>query len=366
MLELAASHAAASEEPEMLSTRSVRKGQAAVAVTIAVLAVGVPAWRAHAARRAVLERLEGGAVFVRQDGDDSLALPEEGRGAMLASWQSVGGCGAGASSGAGVGVKWIGRNVSGGLFNVQSQGTYTLVHSTYLEDQYYLNNLITKDVSEKWQLGVSIPLVYKYMHDPYGLNVDLSNSGLGDVNLQAMRRLGSINNTLLTWSVGLPTGKYDQHYKNAPIRAHSQLGFGRLTSALTLDHVADEVWGLIVAGASASWRGGENSMSNYRAPSASSYIFTGWFVGPLVPALGLSLTGFTAHDRDQGQPETGALLQAAPTLSVEWATPFCAVLAGASFPYQYTGVFADSNGKSISPWGWGDWTVSVGLAFAPF
>jgi hypothetical protein len=349
----------------MSTARSVRKNRliAVVTLTMAVLVLVLPRWQAQVARRELGRRLDGATGAVDAG---SLTLPLARASSLLASWQSVGGCGAGAASGAGVGVKWIGRNVSGGLFNVQSQGSYTLVHSTYREDQFFLNNLITRDVDEKWQLGINVPIVYKYMHNPYGVDVDLSNSGLGDVNLQGMRRFGAINNTLVTWSVGLPTGKYNQRYKNAPIRAQSQLGFGKISSALTLDHIDDEVWGLFVTGGTVAWRGGENSMSNYRAPSASAYAFTGWFLGPLVPAVGLSMTGFTAHDRDQGQDQNSALAQAAPTLSIEWASAWFAVLAGASFPYQYNGVTQDSNGKPVSPWGWGDWTVSVGLSFAPF
>jgi hypothetical protein len=355
-------------ELDMPTRSNVRNlGPVAGALMAAALLVGWPSVRAHLARRALATRLDqvtavaGGAADL-----STLWMPAAGDSSLLTSWQSVGGCGAGAASGGGVGVKWIGRSVSGGLFSVQSQGNYTRIHSTYVEDQLFLNNLITRDVSERWQLGVSVPVVYKYLRDPYGLNIDLSNSGLGDVNLQSMWRLGAVNNTLLTASVGLPTGKYNQRYKNAPLRAHSQLGFGRFTGALTLDHIDDEIWGLFVTGASATWRGGENSLSNYRAPSGSAYMFTGWFLGPLVPALGVSVTGFTGHDRDQGQDENSALFQAAPTVSLEWASPYVAILAGASFPYQYNGVLKDSNGKPVSPWGWADWTVSLGLSFAPF
>jgi hypothetical protein len=256
--------------------------------------------------------------------------------------------------------------VSGGLFNVQSQASYTQVHSTYREDQLFVNNLITRDLNESWQLGVSVPIVYKYLHDPYGLDVDLSNSGLGDMSLQGMWRVGAIHNTLITGTVGLPTGVYDQRYKKAPLRAHSQLGFGRVTGSLAVDHVSDQIWGLIVSGGSCAWRGGENSLSNYRAPSASGYAFAGWFWGPLVPSAGLSVTGFAGHDRDQGQDENSAIVQAAPTFSLEWASDWAAILIGASFPYQFNNVTRDSNGKAVSPWGWGDWTVSLGLSLAPF
>jgi hypothetical protein len=329
------------------------------------VALALPVWRDFAARRALARRLEGVATAPLSGPIDlslRLAAPES----LLASWQSVGGCGSGAATGGGVGVKWIGRSVSGGLFNVQTQASYTLVHSVYREDQVFVNNLITKDFGEKLQLGVSIPLVYKYLHDPYGNKVDLSNSGLGDMSVQATYRFGAINNTLLTGSLGLPTGKHDQYYKMfTAIRGHSQLGFGKVTGSLALDHIMDELWGLIVVGGVASWRGGENSMLNYRAPSASVYAFTGWFVGPLVPSVGVAVTGFTGYDRDSGQDEYSALAQAAPTVALEWSSQWFAILAGASFPYQYDGG-PIVDGKKTSPWRWGDWTVSLGLSFAPF
>ena len=199
----------------------IRSGAVWVALVGAVASIAVPAARRSSARAALMRRLDRVALAPPPG---TLAFSLAGAppgGPLLASWQTVGGCGAGAASGGGVGVKWIGRNVSGGLFNVQSQASYTRVHSTYLEDQLFVNNLITKDVGEKWQLGVNVPIVYKYLRDPYGLNVDLSNSGLGDVNLQAMRRYGAINDTLFTLSLGLPTGKYDQLYKNAPLDGSS-------------------------------------------------------------------------------------------------------------------------------------------------
>jgi hypothetical protein len=342
---------------------SRRDRRGLVWVALALVALAAPVGQKIAARREVARRLRQASGT--GEGPVALSLPVGAPSSLLASWQSVGGCGAGAASGGGVGVKWIGRSVSGGLFTVQSQASYTLVHSTYNEDQLFVNNLITRDVGEKWQLGVNIPVVYKYLHDPHGLNIDLSNGGLGDVNLQVLRRLGPINNTFFTASLGLPTGTYDQRYKMIPLRGHSQLGFGKVTGSLTLDHMMDELWGVVVVGGTAAWRGGENSLANYRAPSASAYAFTGWYVGPFVPALGLAFTGFTGHDRDATVEEYSALVQAAPTLSLEWATEWCAVLVGASFPYQYNGVTM-KDGRAVSPWGWGDWTVSVGLSVAPF
>src|SRR6266516_3718512 len=43
---------------------------------------------------------------------------------LLASWETIGGCGAGGTGGAGVGVKWIGRNTTGGLFQMITQANY--------------------------------------------------------------------------------------------------------------------------------------------------------------------------------------------------------------------------------------------------
>src|SRR5262245_9339142 len=48
---------------------------------------------------------------------------------LLASWQTIGGCGAGAGAASSAGIKWVGRNVSGGLFNVQEQVSYSNIGS---------------------------------------------------------------------------------------------------------------------------------------------------------------------------------------------------------------------------------------------
>ena len=64
---------------------------------------------------------------------------------LLASWQTIGGCGAGAGSGSGGGMKWIGRNVTGGLVNIQEQVLYTtLGDKAYPERNFFVNTLITE------------------------------------------------------------------------------------------------------------------------------------------------------------------------------------------------------------------------------
>ncbi|HEY4186121.1 MAG TPA: hypothetical protein VGP07_13685 [Polyangia bacterium] len=293
---------------------------------------------------------------------------------LLTSWQTIGGCGAGAGAGAGAGVKWIGRNVSGGLFNVQEQGLYTKLGSAaYPEYNFFFNTLITSDVTEKWNVGVNLPLVYKYLKDPQHLApslpaVDWSNGGLGDVSLQATRRLGRINALSLTGIVGLPTGKYNATFTagGTPLNQNSQLGFGRPTGTLVLDETLDKVWGLVVLGGLASYRGGKNNIDNYRAPSATAYGYAGYFLGPFVPAFGLSLTGFSGHDRDQNSQQNTPLVSVAANASIEWTNTYCAVLLAGSLPYKWDGVYRDDSNNPRSPWGFVPWTVALGIAAAPF
>jgi hypothetical protein len=279
----------------------------------------------------------------------------------------VGGCGASAATGSGVGVKWIGRGVSGGLVNVQCQANYSTVTSAgglLPEKHYALNTLLTKDLGD-WVIGGNIPYVYKYLDDPFGTGVDLSNGGWGDMSVQITHKLGPINATQVTAILGLPTANFQDRYKMKLLRQHQQLGFGKVTGALAVDHTMDQLWGMAVLGGVASWRGGENSISNYRAPSASGYGFVGYFLGPFVPALGLSATGFAAHDRDQSEDENTGLFSAAANVSIEWSTSWIAMQVGGSLPYQYDGIFKDANGVAKSPWGWGAWVVALGISVAP-
>jgi hypothetical protein len=328
---------------------------------------------------------EVSGVSSPSDTDPALMVRVEELGRVLASWQTIGGCGSSGATGSGIGIKWIGRNATGGLFNVQVQASYSQLSSPTLERSYFLNTLITRDVGTEWNVGVNVPYVYKYLDDPRQLSspaagiagIDYSNSGLGDISLQGTAKLGRIHDTLLTLIVGVPTGTYQATYSGQPYKAgggggtplgqQAQLGFGRVTATAVVDHTMDEVWGMVVVGGLAGYRGGMNKpLDNYRAPSATGYGYVGYFLGPFVPAFGLSLTGFTAHDKDLSQDENSALFVAAANLSLEWSTDWVALLAGASFPYQYTGISRDSNGAPISQWGWGSWLVALGVAFSPF
>jgi hypothetical protein len=346
------------------------------AAAVVLLALAIPALDRAWAARAVLHQIDDvAAALARDPRSADVDLREAGALASfasarattadLASWQTIGGCGAGAAGGSGVGIKWIGRNVSGGLFHLELQGNY--VEEPYGHD-WVAVTLITKDVSEKWNLGVSVPYLYKFINDPYGLNVDLANKGPGDVNLMVTRRFGEINDTSAMLAVGLPTGAHDAYFrvKDEYLKQERQLGLGKPTVSLVVDHIIDNLWGPVVVGGTVAYRGGENELKNYRAPTGSLYAYACYLLGPFAPALGVSVTGWKDHDRNRGDEQGTPLFNVAANASIEYAADWAAVLVGASLPYQYDGLEQDQNGKPRSPWNVGTWIFGLGVALAPF
>ncbi|HEY0706809.1 MAG TPA: hypothetical protein VGG33_08435 [Polyangia bacterium] len=268
----------------------------------------------------------------------------------LASWQTIGGCGAGASSGAGAGIKWVGRSVSGGLFQVQCQGNYGPLDDGYF---YAANTMVNRDLGEKWNLGVNAAWLYKYWYDPTGFGYDISNEGWGDVAVMLTRRLGATNATNLTLTVGLPTGGYKADSKGYVLRQDKQMGHGKFTSGLMLDHVFDNLWGPVVVGGTVDYRGGENKIGNYRSPAASLYSYAAYLLGPFAPAAGVTLIGFQARDRDQTRVQDRPLVTVAANASIEWSSDYVALLVGGSLPFDVKG--------NPQPW-----VAGVGLTLAPF
>ena len=292
---------------------------------------------------------------------------------LLASWQTIGGCGAGAGAASSAGLKWIGRNVTGGLFNVQEQVSYTnLGTGAYNEYNFFVNTFINADIAPKWNVGIILPLVYKYLDDPLHTapdpgSADYSNGGLGDISLLVTRRLGATNATTLTGIVGLPTGTWDATYPSGrALNQNAQLGYGKLTGAVVLDRTFDEIWGLLVVGGVAAYRGGHNELDNYRAPTASVYSYGGYFLGPFVPSLGVILSGFKGHDIDQQSEQFTPLVSLSGQASLEWSTDWIAVLLAGSLSYKYDGVPLDESGQPRSQWGFMPWTLAVGVSLAPF
>jgi hypothetical protein len=172
----------------------------------------------------------------------------------------------------------------------------------------------------------------------------------------------------LSLAVGLPTGTHDAEYKHDLLTQEKQLGPGEVTGSLTLDHTLDQTWGVIVLGGLLAWRGGENELGSYRAPQASAYGYGGYFIGPFVPALGLTLSGFLKPDRDRGIEQDVPLILLAPSLSLEWSTDWVAVLLGVSLPIGLYGNTGENVGglKPPSVTGLQPWTAALGVSVSPF
>ncbi|HEX3594896.1 MAG TPA: hypothetical protein VHU80_07340 [Polyangiaceae bacterium] len=324
----------------------------------------------HRARQRNTARLEALDTLLRDARpaplDPGTALRVTRLGPLLSSWETVGGCGAGSTGGTGV-VKWIGRNTTGGLFQSITQFNYIHFGNGY---NLVATEQVSRDINDQWNVGVFVPYVYKWYDNYLNLSppIDLSNSGLGDINLLGTFRFGSINENSLTASIGIPTGTSHANYKGDPLTQEKQLGIGTVTGSLMLDHTMDEVWGLIVLGGVAAWRGGENKYGNFRAPMASLYGYGGYFVGPFVPALGLSLSGFTKPDRDRGEEQDVPLLVMAGNASIEWSNDLVAVLLGASVPYGLWGKkdTIEQRPGSQTVTGFQPWTLAVGVSVSPF
>jgi hypothetical protein len=281
-------------------------------------------------------------------------------GALLASWTSVGGCGAGASVGTGGGVKWIGRNVRGGMFHLEFQANYIKMPYGY---NFVGTSLVSHDLTERWNLGVSVPYLYKWMSNPYDVGVDLANKGPGDINVLITRRFGAIQNWNLTLSLGAPTGAHKAMFRTERLPQDRQLGLGKPTASIVLDHSIDYDWGPVVVGGSAGWRGGTNEFRSYRAPSGSLYAYAAYLLGPFAPAIGLSATSFAGLDLDLGEEQALPFVSLSANASLEWSpTDSMAILLGASLPYDW-GVHSES---VVTYNRLGAWTLSLGAAFAMF
>jgi len=309
-------------------------------------------------RRLAIRAATRNTLQVYEGAREALTLRAERLAGLLSTWEAVGGCGAGSSSGAGAGVKWVGRSVRGGLFSAQLMASYLELpaQKNITSGGYNLSLVgqVTRDLGEKWNVGVAVPYLYKYYGDYKQLPLDLSNAGVGDVSLLLTRRLGAINDTLLTATLGFPTAVYDAEYKNDPLNQDQQLGHGRVTGSLMLDHVFDEIWGLIVVGGLASYRGGTNELGSYRAPMGSLYAHAGYYAGPFVPALGLTLNGFAGADRDRTLEQDSPRATVAGSATVEWSSDYVAILVGGSFPFRVPAFTTEP------------WMVAVGVAVSPF
>lgn len=293
--------------------------------------------------------------------DPALSLRVRQLGPLLAGWETVAGCGAGGATDSGAGVRWIGHNTTGGLFNSMLVVSF-IDHFHDGSFDLVFNEQLTRDLSPKWTVGAIVPGIYKSYKNFAGSGDNVSNSGLGDMALLGTYKLGPINATALTLKMGLPTGTYNVVYKGTLLTPDQQLGFGRVTGSLLLEHIFDQTWGLLLLGTSANYRGGSNGIA-YRSPGATAYGFAGYFAGPLVPSVGLQLAAF------QKQDERGAfhenldtpVMTAAVNAGLEWSTDYVAVLAGASFPFALQDTWGKSGKFALQPF-----ILGLGVSVSPF
>jgi hypothetical protein len=303
--------------------------------------------------------------------DAGLSLRLQRLRGLLASWETIGGCGAGGANG--TGVKWIGHNTTGGMFQLMVLNNFIFIPQSLKPGQgaggfnYILNTQVSRDLTDKWNVGLSIPYIYKYYNNPF-MTGPVSNAGLGDISALITRRLGAINATTVTGIVGLPTGTYEAAYMGSQLTPDEQLGFGRVTGTLQLEQTLDQDWGLVLLGAAANYRGGKNDAHNYRAPSGSLYGYAGYFLGPLVPALGLNFTGFTEQDTrgDFGETLAAPVATGAVHASVEWSNPYIAILAGVYVPIALRGEDWHTSGTAGGNRLLQPWTAALGVSVSPF
>ena len=309
------------------------------------------------ARRQVQARLDAldAPAPAMQPAASCATIPPPGvagrSGGALASWQTIGGCGAGSSAGIG-GIKWIGRNVTGGLVNVQCQGSYTRYGDGYV---YALNNQLTVPLGDAFTIGVIVPYLYKWIDDPLQVRIDYSNEGLGDIN------------GLVTWKLGADPGHGRHRWRWAcPPAAHEarhgrvHLSPGPPAGRGQGQRLADDRSHLRQPLGAGGDRGGglvsgrrkRASRTTARpAPPPTGTSATCW--APFVPALGISGTVYQGADRDVGlASDSRSNAMVAANASLEWSTDWLAILAGVSLPY--------------SPRGLEPWTAGLGFAIAPF
>ena len=332
----------------------------AAALAAAPIARGLDAARIAARVDALGGRLAtGGAQTTARDcgaGARAALGPAPASSPALASWQTVGGCGAGASTGTGGGVKWIGRHVKGGLLNLECQASYIDMPYGY---NFIGNTMMSGALSDRSSLAVSVPYLYKYMRDPYAVNVDLANKGPGDVSASVTHKLGATRNWLVSASVGVPTGVHDQMFRTEMLPQDRQLGLGKPSAQLVVDHVTDELWGVWVVGSSISWRGTKNEYGSSRAPAGSVYGHAAYLLGAFAPSIGLTMTGFVGKDFDRLQEQAMPRAVVAPSFSLEWSADWIAFLANVTTPYEY-GI----RSSTVKPHNqMGNWMFTLGSAF---
>jgi hypothetical protein len=269
----------------------------------------------------------------------------------LASWGSIGGCGAGggSSSGPGGGIKWVGRNVTGGLLDVQCLPSETLSHGNSF------STLLTRvgvSPTQRWGLALYAPVLYKVGDvTVLGQTKTARIAGFGDLNLEVSRKLGRTGAHLLSLIASTPVGAHDAVRQGIVLPQYLQLGSGVLGATAQYQYTRDRDWGLMLMGGTVNYGGWENSIGDWRAPSATASTHVGYIVGPLVPSAGLTLFGKPVHDRERGTSRPASsdpLFMMVPTLGLEWSSDWVAFFLAGTLGLSVNGLESKTLGLGVS------------------
>ena len=280
----------------------------------------------------------------------TLAAPPP-RDLFLASWATVGGCGAGGSSASapGGGIQWVGRHVTGGLVDAQALTTQTFAHGNQFTA---VATRLGTGLTQRLGLALNVPVLYKVGDvTVLGATKTARLSGFGDLSLELSYKLGAVGSHQVMLIGSAPTGSHDAVRQGIVLPQHLQLGSGVPGVTAQYQHTHDKDWGLILLGATANYAGWKNSIGDSRSPSATAYGYAGYMLGRWVPSAGLTLFGKPLHDRERGADRPDRLdpkLMLVPSLAVEWSSDWIAVLPAATVGFSYNGLESVSVGLGIS------------------
>jgi len=269
----------------------------------------------------------------------------------LASWGSIGGCGAGggSSSGPGGGIKWVGRNVTGGLLDVQCLPSETLSHGNSF------STLLTRfgvSPTQRWGLALYAPVLYKEGDvTVLGQTKTARIAGFGDFNFEVSRKLGRTGAHLLSLIASAPLGAHDAVRQGIVLPQYLQLGSGVVGATAQYQYTRDRDWGLMLMGGTLNYGGWENSIGDWRAPSATASTHVGYVVGPLVPSAGLTLFGKPVHDRERGISRPAGndpLFMMVPALGLEWSSDWVAFFLAGTLGLSAHGLESTTIGLGVS------------------
>jgi hypothetical protein len=316
------------------------------AIALAALALAPALDRGQARRRA--DRTVGTGAGDAPGVEVAVRLPFE---TPLASWASIGGCGAAGSSAssAGGGIQWVGRHVTGGLVDVQTLSTQTFAHGNLFTA---VATRLGTSVGPRFGFALNVPVLYKVGEvTVLGVTRSARISGFGDLGLELSYKLGAIGSHQLMVVASAPTGAHDAVRQGIVLPQHLQLGSGVPGLTAQYQHTRDQDWGLVLLGATASYAGWRNDVGDYRSPSATAYGYAGYMIGRWVPSAGLTLFAKPLHDRERGADRAGSLdplAMVVPSLGLEWSTDWIAVLPAATLGLSYNGVESISVGIGLS------------------